>query len=74
MTVRVPFAGLVFIIAAACSSPDEAAVTDTVTSSERDSVLAESGLPGARGVGAAMRAADSAKARAARLDSLANDP
>ena len=71
--MRLPFAGLV-LIATACTSPDETGVTDTVTTSERDSALAESDLPGARGVGAAMRAADSANARAARLDSLANDP
>lgn len=71
--MRLPFACLLFI-AAACTTPDEGGAVDTLTTSERDSALAESNLPGARGVGAAMRAADSTNARAARLDSLANDP
>lgn len=71
--MRLPFACLLFI-AAACTSPDEGGAVDTLTTSERDSALAESNLPGARGVAGAMRAADSANARAARLDSLAKDP
>jgi hypothetical protein len=36
---------------------------------QRDSVLGQSGIPGAGGVTKAMIAADSAKARQARLDS-----
>lgn len=71
--MRVPFACLLFI-AAACAAPDDGGAVDTLTTGERDSALAESNLPGARGVAGAMRAADSANARAARLDSLANDP
>lgn len=47
---------------------------DTMTQRQKDSVLAQSELPGARGVGMAMEAADSAKARQARLDSIANSP
>lgn len=42
-----------------------------MTQRQRDSVLAQSRLPGASGVGKAMRAADSAKARQAQLDSAA---
>lgn len=42
---------------------------DTMTQRQRDSVLGQSGIPGAGGVTKAMIAADSAKARQARLDS-----
>jgi hypothetical protein len=41
---------------------------------ERDSVLGASRLPGARGVRGALGASDSAAARNARLDSVANQP
>lgn len=44
---------------------------DTMTQRQRDSVLGQSGIPGAGGVTKAMIAADSAKARQARLDSAA---
>ena len=71
--MRLPFTCLLFI-AAACTSPDEGGAIDTLTTGERDSAIAESNLPGARGVRSAIRAADSANARAARLDSMANDP
>lgn len=37
----------------------------------RDSVIGASGLPGARGVGSALRVSDSAVARRAREDSIA---
>ncbi len=43
-----------------------------LTRRERDSLIARSALPGARGVGGALRAQDSATARIARLDSIAN--
>jgi hypothetical protein len=39
---------------------------------ERDSILGQSSLPGARGVRGALRASDSADARNARVDSVAN--
>ena len=42
---------------------------DTMTQRQRDSVLAQSRLPGAQGVGMAIGASDSAKARQAQLDS-----
>ncbi|MEX2152752.1 MAG: hypothetical protein WD825_05385 [Gemmatimonadaceae bacterium] len=40
-----------------------------MTQRQRDSVLGQSKLPGAQGVTKAMLAADSAKARNARIDS-----
>ncbi|MGE0354425.1 MAG: hypothetical protein AB7I33_03675 [Gemmatimonadales bacterium] len=44
---------------------------DTMTTRERDSVIGASKLPGAAGVRGALRATDSAAARNARLDSVA---
>jgi hypothetical protein len=44
------------------------------TERERDSVLGASQLPGARVVRGALGASDSAAARNARLDSVANQP
>jgi hypothetical protein len=38
----------------------------------RESALAKSGLPGATGIGAALRVSDSADARRKREDSVAN--
>lgn len=62
---------LVVLFAAGCSRGDTAANDrDTMTQRQRDSVLAQSGLPGAKGVGNALSAADSIRARNAQLDSL----
>ena len=44
---------------------------DTLTERQRDSMLAKSSIPGARGVGAALRAADSTSARIRATDSAA---
>ena len=46
---------------------------DTLTQRQKDSILANSRIPGARGVGSAMRASDSIGARVQRSDSLAAD-
>ncbi len=55
-----------------CSEAGDDAGTpaDTLTRRERDSVIGESRLPGARGVRGATRIADSANARMRRLDSI----
>jgi hypothetical protein len=47
-----------------------AAREDTLTQRQRDSILAQSRIPGARGVGKAMRVADSASARVQALDTI----
>lgn len=66
--VALPIAALLV----GCSSSDTAQnLRDTMTQRQRDSVLAQSGLPGAGGVGKALKAADSAKARQAQIDSAA---
>lgn len=46
---------------------------DTLTQRQKDSILANSKLPGARGVGSALRASDSIGARVQRSDSIAAD-
>ncbi len=62
---------LVTLVIVGCASNDTAANDrDTMTQRQRDSVLAQSGLPGAKGVGTALSAADSIRARNARLDSV----
>lgn len=50
---------------------DGAATADTITQRQRDSIVGESGLPGARGVRGALDASDAAAARAERVDSAA---
>ncbi len=58
---------------AACSggkSAKPAAAGDSLTERQRDSILARSRIPGASGVGSAMRAADSTSARIRATDSV----
>jgi hypothetical protein len=64
---------LTWILAIGCS-PSDHDTSDTLTQREKDSIVAESRLPGASGVRGAMTGADSAAARAARLDSLSKSP
>jgi hypothetical protein len=46
------------------------AARDALTQRERDSILAQSRIPGARGVGAAMRVADSIEAKVRARDTI----
>ena len=68
--------GLAFALALgvmlSCSGEGDEAGTpaDTLTRRERDSLIGESRLPGARGVRGATRIADSANARMQRRDSI----
>lgn len=52
-----------------CAPRDEAKPPARKTERERDSVLGASKIPGAGGVGAALRVSDSAAARRSREDS-----
>jgi hypothetical protein len=62
---------LALIALAACSTQQTAQNNrDTMTQRQKDSVLGQSGIPGAQGVTKAMRAADSAKAHQAQVDSI----
>ena len=45
--------------------------TDTLTERQRDSMLSTSGIPGAQGVGKAMRVADSTSAHIRATDTVA---
>jgi hypothetical protein len=54
------------------AEPDDTAAApgDTITQSARDSAVARSGLPGARGINRAQDAAAAAAERAAQIDTL----
>jgi hypothetical protein len=59
---------------AACGTQaNKAAATggDSLTERQRDSILAQSRIPGARGVGAAMRVADTTSAGIRAADTIA---
>ena len=76
---RALLAAIVAVVpVAACGGTDTAsdttASTDTLTKRQRDSIVANSGLPGATGITGAMSASDTAAARNARLDSLGKTP
>ena len=62
-------------VLASCGSdkPDQTVNRDTLTQRQKDSILANSKIPGARAVGNAMRAADSTSARVLRADTVARD-
>jgi hypothetical protein len=65
---------LALILLAACSAGKSAKSTtagDSLTERQRDSILARSRIPGAAGVGSALRAADSTNARIRATDSVA---
>ncbi len=63
-------AGVLLLIACGGGSDGGNTAADTLTRRQRDSIIGESGLPGAQGVRGALQAADSIAARNARLDSL----
>jgi len=58
------------IICGCSGGSDESANDRGLSGSERDSVLAESGIPGAGAVKRAMEVSDSASSRSRRLDQL----
>jgi len=60
-----------FLLAlAACSTGDGSQPRDRMSQREKDSVLSESGIPGAKVVGKALTASDSSAARTSVLDSV----
>ena len=66
-------ASLVLILSCSTDSSKQSVNRDTLTQRQKDSILANSRIPGARGVGSALRASDSISARVGRTDSLASD-
>jgi hypothetical protein len=74
-TIRVTsitFILLTILIATGCRNSSPAA--GRRTEHERDSILGQTALPGARGVAGALKVSDSARARRATLDSTAAAP
>lgn len=73
--MRTIVAGLFVVLSVGCSSEQAAdQPQDAQSQRTRDSTIAESKLPGAAGVRAALRVADSAAARQARVDSAGQMP
>lgn len=62
-------------VVTACGSGDSASTVnrDTLTQRQKDSILANSRIPGAGAVGKAMRVADSTSARVQRANAVATD-
>ncbi len=72
--VRVPLGLVVMVVFTACgggqSGKSRTAAGDSLTERQRDSILAQSKIPGARAVGKAMRVADSTSAGIRAADSV----
>lgn len=60
------------IVLGACASSEGGNNRDTMTQRQKDSVLGQSGLPGAQGVTKALRASDSVKSHETQVDSASN--
>jgi hypothetical protein len=75
LSSRILGLGLVLLAAGllACSK-GETEKKQELTQREKDSVFAGSQIPGAKAVGKALRTADSAEARQARIDSTERAP
>jgi len=71
--MRLPIVLILAVAACAAEQSGQTVNRDTLTQRQKDSILANSRIPGASGVGRAMRAADSASARALRADTVARD-
>ena len=70
--MRAPQVVAVGLLLAACSGKPQksSAAGDSLTERQRDSMLAKSRIPGASGVGKAMRVADSTSAGIRAADSV----
>ena len=62
------------VLSSSCGSKDTSARTEHPAAGVQESVLAKSKLPGASGVGAALKVSDSASARRKLEDSIATAP
>jgi uncharacterized protein YdeI (BOF family) len=70
MPTRLVVLAVASLSLAACAKDTGGNNRDTMTQRQKDSVLGQSGLPGAQGVTKALKAADSVKARQAQADSI----
>lgn len=64
------FIALLLLVACSSGQSHKATAADSLTQRERDSILAQSKIPGARGVGSALRASDSISARVRAADTI----
>ena len=69
---RLPLTALLVLLACGGedAAPNQTVNRDTLTQRQKDSILAQSRIPGASGVGKAMRVADSTSARAQAADTI----
>jgi hypothetical protein len=67
-------ASLLLLATACTGGSSTASGRDTLTQRQKDSLTAQSELPGARGVGQALEAQDTAAARSRVVDSIATAP
>ena len=74
MKRAVRMASVIVLTAITSCGGDDTDNRANLTQREKDSILAGSQIPGARGVKRAMTSADSASARQARLDSADREP
>lgn len=63
-------ASITFLAACPGTSSDDRSAADTLTRAQKDSIVADLPIPGAGGVGAAMRARDQANDRTADHDTI----
>lgn len=63
---------LTLLTLAACSRSTGGNNRDTMTQRQKDSVLGQSGMPGAQGVTRALVASDSVRSHQAQVDSASN--
>ena len=72
--LRIALCLLVGLVLAGCGGEETSARAEHPAAGAQDSAIAKSNLPGAKGVGAAMRLSDSADARRAREAAVGVSP
>ena len=71
---QIVLGSVLLLLAAGACAKDDTQQTTTRTQREKDSILANSQIPGARAVKKTMTVADSASARQARIDTSQENP
>ena len=74
MPLRIPVLAALLLMGCSDAPPDDTVARDSADQRARDSALSASGLPGATGIGAAMRVSDSAAKRRVLEDSISGPP
>lgn len=68
--MRIRYVAMAVLLLAGCTGGEEAAVEAELTREQKDSVIAESPLPGAQGVQKAIDARKASEDRMSQLDSI----